>query len=431
MRPTARIFTLGLLAASALAGLPRDVAATNGMNPICYGTDNCGMGGAGIAVGGNAAGAILNPALSGRAGRELLVSVGWLHADVSGRLGPSNHTPAGAGGPVVNTSGPQDSDASDFPDGSISLNWKFNDQWAVNFAAFPGGGGATDWPNRRTNANGGNTGSYDHQIRTRYFFFEPSVSYTPPQDKTWSFGLGAIISYQDMKTDSLGKNFGQISAANKQDTESAMGAGFHLGVFWQPEGLVRKDLLSIGATYRSHVWAETYEKYRSGGVQVFQGPMDMPPQWGVGMALKPIDNWTFAGDIKHIAWQSVKAIGGLQPADGGFGWSNQFVYAVGVAHNLTDWFTWRAGYNYGKSPIDGEHMFANFLFPAITEHHITAGASAKLGQRYEVGASAYWAPKVTIVNNPAGADSYAPTGGPDTKVEHEQIGAQISLKVKF
>jgi long-subunit fatty acid transport protein len=101
-----------------------------------------------------------------------------------------------------------------------------------------------------------------------------------------------------------------------------------------------------------------------------------------------------------------------------------------VAHNLTDWFTWRAGYNYGKSPIDEEHLFANFLFPAITEHHLTAGASAKLGARYEVGASAYWAPEVTIVNNASGADSYARAGGVTT-INHEQYGAQVSIKVKF
>lgn len=419
MRPTIRIFTLGLLAASALAGLPRDAAATNGMNPICYGTDNCGMGGAGIAVGGNTAGAILNPALSGRAGRELLVSVGWLHADVKGEVKGAN---------LGNNAGPQESEASDFPDGTVALNWKFNDQWAANLAAFPGGGGATDWPQRRTGAGIGNNGSFDHQIRTRYFFFEPSVSYTPPEDKTWTFGLGAIISYQDMKTDSLGHNGAQLSTADKQKTDSSMGGGFHLGVFWQPEGLTRKDLLSIGATYRSRIWSERYDHYKT--ARIFQGPMDMPQQWGVGLALKPIDNWTFAGDIKQIAWESVKAIGGKQPAQGGFGWKNQIVFSAGVAHNLTDWFTWRVGYNYGKSPVDETHMFANFLFPATTEHHVTAGASAKLGTRYEVGANAYWAPEVSVTNNVSGNENYAVNGG-QTTVDHQQYGAQVSLKVKF
>ena len=417
MRPTVRIFILGLLATSALASLPRDAAATNGMNPICYGTDNCGMGGAGIALGGNAAGAILNPALSGRTGRELLISAGWLHADVTGQVkGTANGN---------NTATPQDSEASDFPDGTIALNWKFNDQWSANLAAFPGGGGATDWPNRRTGAGFGNNGGHDHQIRTRYFFFEPSVSYTPPQDKNWSFGLGAIISYQDMKTDSLGHNAAQLSAANKQKTDSSMGAGFHLGVFWQPD-----PILSIGATYRSRVWSERYEEYRT--ARTFQGPMDMPAQWGVGMAIKPppVPKLTLAGDIKHIDWQSVKSIGGKQPNEGGFGWSNQFVYAVGAAYDVTDKLTGRIGYNYGKSPIDEGHLFANFLFPAISEHHVTAGASYKLTPSWELGASAFWSPENTVTNNAAGADSYAQAGG-TTFVSMEQYGGQISVKMKF
>jgi long-chain fatty acid transport protein len=417
MRSTIRIFALGLLATSALAGLPRDAAATNGMNPICYGTDNCGMGGAGIAVTGNAAGAILNPALSGRAGRELLISAGWLHADVTGQVkGTTNGN---------NTATPQDSEASDFPDGTLAINWKHNDQWAFNFSAFPGGGGATDWPHRRTGAGFGNNGGHDHQIRTRYFFFEPSVSYTPPQDKNWSFGLGVIISYQDMKTDSLGHGAAQLSAANKQQTDSAMGAGFHLGVFWQPD-----PILSLGATYRSRVWSERYEKYRL--ARTFQGPMDMPPQWGVGLAIKPppVPKLTLAGDVKHIAWQSVKSIGGKEPADGGFGWHNQFVFAVGAAYDVTDKLTGRIGYNYGKSPIDEEHLFANFLFPAISEHHITVGASYKLTPTWELGSSAFWSPENTVTNNPAGSDSYAQSGG-RSFVSMEQYGAQISAKMKF
>ncbi len=430
MRPIIRTFALGLLATSALAGLPRDAAATFGMNPICYGTDNCGMGGAGIAVGGNTAGAILNPALSGRAGKELLISAGWLHANVTGHVKGGGPLAAANGAVVANNqAASQDSDATDFPDGTVALNWKFNDQWAANIAAFPGGGGATDWKLARTAANFSGSGSYDTQIRTRYFFFEPSVSYTPPQDKDWSFGVGVVISYQDMKTNSLGKDFAQLAAADKQVTDSSMGIGFHVGAFWQPD-----PILSIGATYRSRVWSEAYEHYRSknGGKQIFQGPMDMPATWGVGMAIKPppIPKLTLAGDIKYIDWSGVTGIGGKEPAAGGFGWDDQLVFAAGAAYDVTDKLTGRVGYAYGKSPIDAGHMFANFLFPAISEHHITAGASYKLGPTYEIGASAFWSPENTVVNDSRTNELYAQAGG-TTSVSMEQYGGQISLKVKF
>jgi len=51
------------------------------------------------------------------------------------------------------------------------------------------------------------------------------------------------------------------------------------------------------------------------------------------LAIKPppVPKLTLTGDVKHIAWQSVKSIGGKEPADGGFGWHNQFVFAVGAA----------------------------------------------------------------------------------------------------
>ena len=422
MRPTTRIFALkiftgALLSATALAALPNAASATNGMNPICYGTDNCGMGGAGIALGGNASSAILNPALSARGGRELFVSMGWMHADVSGNT---------QGNAYNGIATQQDSSASDFPDGTLSLNWKFNDQWAANISAFPGGGGATDWQYPRTGAGIGNTNrNYDHQIRTRYFFFEPSVSYTPPQDKDWSFGLGAVISYQDMKTDSLGHNAAQLAASDKQKVDSSMGAGFHLGAAWQPD-----PVLSIGATYRSRIWSERYETYRT--ARIFQGPMDMPAQWGIGFALKPtvLPKLTLAGDMKYIEWESVTGIGGKEPAAGGFGWESQFVFAAGAAYEITDKLTGRFGWNYGKSPIDEGHVFANFLFPAIAEHHITAGASYKLTERYEIGGSAFWAPEVTKQNDARVNEAYAQNGG-QTQLSMEQYGAQVSLKVKF
>ena len=426
MRPTTKIFAIALLSATALAALPNAASATNGMNPICYGTDNCGMGGAGVSVGKNTAGAILNPALSGRTGREVMVSVGWLHADVSGEVRNTQNL-NGAG----NHAGKQDSKASDFADGTLALNWRFNDQWSANLAAFPGGGGATNWEKPRTNAGAGG----DHQIRTRYMFIQPSASYTPAQDKDWSFGAGVVISRQDMKTDSLSNNFSNARPGPRESVDVAWGAGFHLGTVWQPS-----EVFSVGASYRSPIWAEKYSNYAN----IFAGPMNMPQQFIIGISGKPslVPKLTLAGDIKYIDWQSVGAIGRdpagdqARPAannadNGGFGWKSQFVFLVGGAYDVSDKFTVRAGYNYGKSPIDEMHVFANFLFPAITEHHLTAGASYKLTERYEIGGSAYWSPEITLANHPEGSTATFANQGGNTYLSHQQYGAQASLKVKF
>ncbi len=422
MRPTTKIFAMALMSATALAALPNAASATNGMNPICYGTDNCGMGGAGVALGKNTAGAILNPALSGRAGKELLISAGWLHADVDG---VARGTYGG--------NQQQDSGASDFPDGTVALNWKFNDAWAANLSLFPGGGGATEWEYSRT--PGAGNPWLDRQIRTRYFFMQPSVSYTPPQDKNWSFGVGAVISYQDMKTNSKSNSFGTPSPGPVQTVDDAWGAGFHLGAYWNPLGT---DTFAVGASYRSPIWAEKYAKYDN----IFAGPMSMPQQFIVGLSGKPslVPKMTLAGDIKYIDWQGTKGIGnapagdkalGVGSTEGGFGWKSQFVFLAGAAYEVTDKFTVRAGYNYGKSPIDEMHVFANFLFPAITEHHITAGASYKWSERYEFGGSAYYAPENTMVNNPNGPSATFASVGGTTTLNHSQYGMQASIKMKF
>ena len=162
-----------------------------------------------------------------------------------------------------------------------ALNWKLNEAWAVNLAAFPGGGGATKWKDPRTA-----TGAGDHMIRTRYMFIEPSASYTPPQDKDWSFGFGAVVSRQDMKTDSLDNGFNMPKPGPTESVDVAYGAGFHVGAFWQP-----KDTFSIGANYRSPIWAERYQNYRN----VFPSH-EMPQQWAVGLSGKPMPKVT----LRHV-----------------------------------------------------------------------------------------------------------------------------------
>ena len=64
------------------------------------------------------------------------------------------------------------------------------------------------------------------------------------------------------------------------------------------------------------------------------------------------------------------------PADAGFGWQDQWVFAVGSEYSaFKDKLKLRLGYNYGKSPIQPNVVFANALFPVIMEHHLTAGFS--------------------------------------------------------
>jgi len=116
-------------------------------------------------------------------------------------------------------------------------------------------------------------------------------------------------------------------------------------------------------------------------------------------------------------------------ADGGFGWNGITVIMVGAQHKVSDALQVRVGYNYGNSPIDEEHVFANILYPAIVEHHFTAGLNYALSDSFDVGGSAYWTPTAKKTDSGLG-DSFSQNGVGST-LWHQQYGAQVSLKYNF
>ena len=110
--------------------------ATLGMLPQCVGTYNCGMGGAGLALGTDATSAVINPALGATMNNDAMLSVGWFSAQVKNTLN----------GNLANTvykGQKQGSDASQFANGSLGVNYRLTPKWSANISVFPGGGGAT------------------------------------------------------------------------------------------------------------------------------------------------------------------------------------------------------------------------------------------------------------------------------------------------
>jgi long-chain fatty acid transport protein len=71
----------------------------------------------------------------------------------------------------------------------------------------------------------------------------------------------------------------------------------------------------------------------------------------------------------------------------GFSWTDQTVYKLGVAYKnalpslFGEKLTLRAGYNYGKMPINKDYLLFSLLAPATTEEHITLGMTYSLGEQ--------------------------------------------------
>ena len=67
----------------------------------------------------------------------------------------------------------------------------------------------------------------------------------------------------------------------------------------------------------------------------------------------------------------------------------------------------RAGYNYGRNPLQGVCAFENIAFPAVSEHHLSLGAGYDVG-KVTINAGGTWSPRSTISGSNA---SYPSQGG--------------------
>ena len=189
--------------------------ATNGMLPHCVGTVKCGMGGAGSALAGAAVDAAINPALSGQMGNEYQVNMGWFWANVRREA------------TLCDVRGEQKSSAGDFANGSFGVNYKIDDTIAVIVSLAPGGGGASDWTNPRSNATGFPLAgtNEDEYVQYEMMYLQPSISYK--YSDTATYGVGAILSRATMDTDSAQGSFQSSGVAGKEET--FYGVGFQVG----------------------------------------------------------------------------------------------------------------------------------------------------------------------------------------------------------
>ena len=127
-----------------------------------------------------------------------------------------------------------------------------------------------------------------------------------------------------------------------------------------------------------------------------------------------------------------------------FGWEDQIVYKVGFEFRPSDRLALRAGFNYGESPIKGSNTtapittqggattnaaFANYLFPAITETHITVGMSYKMDKNLSISGYYLHAPEVSET---ATTTSLGGTVTPGTTISMTQnafgLGVNYSAK---
>ncbi len=227
-------------------------------------------------------------------------------------------------------------------------------------------------------------------------------------------------------------------ADDSQFTGDAMGfgGGVKLGALYHVTSKVRvgviyhaeselDDLESDSATLSfGDMMTGTSMGAMEGEIEVHD--FQWPAMFGGGVAVDATDRLTLSLDVRHILWEEVmNSMDMTFTADTGGSvsfslpqaWENQTVWCIGAAFKATDALTLRAGYNYGENPVPEANVHP--LFPAIVEHHITAGASYAIDDQNSVHVSVVYAPET---------DATAASG---VTSSHSQLNAQVMYSYAF
>lgn len=410
-----------LVAALTLAGvlfLSTPGVALEGYFQHGYGARHKALGGAGVADGRDATVAALNPAG--------LVHVPSETVFAFGVFSPTREVD-GSGPPGLTTSGHTESDKMYFPIPNSATSYRlqpnpFADVVAISFY---GNGANTHYPNMgRPDCLGGGTGMFCDG-RAGIDFQQAFVTVAAAKQilPGLSVGLGPVVGRQQFKAEGLG-----LFSSPMNVTDVAWGVGIRGGVEWTPA-----DGIRFGAAVMSRTYMQRFDRYPN--LISEQGDCDTPANWQAGVAIDARPDLTFMLDYQHIAYASVACVGNpstniLGGAEFGdddgpaFGWRDVDSVKVGAEWRMSDAVTLRAGYSYNTSPIKSRDVQLNILTPAVTEHHLTAGAEIALTKDWSFEIAGMYAPENTV-------SGYEVVGNPDHRVEISTRQYEVMLSLKY
>lgn len=392
---------LAAMAAASILTVPTAALATNGSFVIGFGAAAEGVGGAAVAFPQDAMAAGANPAGISVVGTRFdMGATFFLPHRCAGEVGLFGGSPDANGNTLCERSG-----VNLFLIPGMGFSFAFDENLSIGIAALGNGGGNTTYDNPNFFSKGGSTQYLGVDlvqlivpITAAWKFNETHTvgfSVVPARQRFLAQGLQAFYSYSSNP---------DYVTNNSHDYSDGMG----VRVGWL--GHFADDKLTLGATYASKVFMRKFEHYK--GLFANEGSFDIPANYAVGLAFKATPKMTIAFDYQKILFSDVPAIGNPGPTnilysgdpiydsahhqlgtpDGiGFGWKDMNVYKIGVAYKeafpalFGDKLTLRIGYNYGKNPVPDSQLLFSTLAPAITEKHVTLGATYKLGEQSILG----------------------------------------------
>lgn len=373
--------------ALALAALmsPGTTFATNGMFLIGVGGRSVAMGGASIGNPQDSFTGAFNPAAIAEVGTRADMDAVVFIPKAAARSGDL----------YVESS----SDFFFMP--AMGMVMPIDNETIMGFSFVPVGGGGSNYGTNLYNINDGNVG-----VNLMVANMNPTLAQR--LDKTHTIGGNLIIGVQRFKAWGFQEftTFSKDAAANDMtDRGSEFTYGFGLRLGWLA---AYKDIgLNLGAAYTTKTYMKPFDNYKE--LFAEHGDIDTPGNVGIGASLQITPKLRVALDIVRIFYEDVasianpgpnipgeigwapvsKDVNGLGEDKGvGFGWRNQTVHKLGVEYIWSSKWAWRAGWNYGKSPINEEReILFNMVAPATTEKHLTLGGTYKIDRETELNFS--------------------------------------------
>ncbi len=366
---------IALLLAGTCVALASPAYATNGMRMIGFGPVQDSMGGVGVGATLDACSLLSNPAGIADLGQRLDVGGAFFKPTVK-----YSATGVAPGQIVAHDGATLDSNRGGSPIPAIAYVHPINDRLSAGVGIFGVAGMGVDYP---TNLYQGST--FTDYLQAR---FTPGAAYKLTD--TLSVGATANVMVAQMKY-GVASGFGQAL----HDTATSAGIGATVGVKYAPVKMV-----NLGAAYETKSRFQDFSFTVPGGRPNPQGgtfsggtdklTFDQPQSVTLGASVTPIEMLLLAADVQWINWSGTMgknlpkyssdiSATGAMPFN--MNWSDQWVLKVGAQVAPMRGLKVRAGYNYGKTPLDPNRAFENLAFPAITEHHVTGGVGYELSDR--------------------------------------------------
>ena len=413
-----------LTAVAAAIALAQSTAwATNGYFLPGAGFRSQGMGGVGIAYGRDSLSIGANPANVTKTGMRGDMGFGVFNPERYAGVGESTGVLRPNGNPANAAFGfdtASESDAKYFIVPEMGMTMPLTEQVSVGMAFVANGGMNTTYPVNQFSYNVFVPNVPGSDAKLGVDMMQLLVPLTVGYKVNEDHAIGAALQFAVTRFRAYGlnsfalfdKSFGFTISADPDNLtdrgfDYSYGAGVKLG--WQGEFL--NDKLTLGLAYTSRTYMTKLDKYR--GLFAEQGDFDIPENYGLGIAIKPMKNLIISAEVLRIMYADVASIGNPGPSTSrlpynpanqlrgipsianaiyetgndqgmGFGWKNQTVYKLGVQYGVNNRLQVRAGYNYGKSPIENDQLTFNILAPGMVEHHYSLGFTYRQSEELEI-----------------------------------------------